>query len=297
MAGHRTLSSGKHLGKTYDHVIEHEPSYVAFIMYSNNNDLALLPAWSGLCRYVEREHGGIMTHGKFQGETFKKVLSDDPDYARFLVEQHASNERYTRFVEYCTSQNTADQLARLAQQCLPSPAAARSPINAAQGNIADPAMRGDDADSSMEDSSAASCDRNSQNAVAEPERAYLQKCCRKILKKAAAPVPWWSLARKFEQAESKSKFGRKLLRDRATLEHKLLASLKTSWLSKTDDKVSLRKGSKFSDCKICMSNPVDAVFNPCGHLTCMGCARRFQMEGRCPICRQSVANVIRTFYP
>ena len=42
-------------------------------------------------------------------------------------------------------------------------------------------------------------------------------------------------------------------------------------------------------CRICMDNPVSAVFCPCGHyMTCYQCARECK---RCPMCRKQVAYV------
>ena len=46
-------------------------------------------------------------------------------------------------------------------------------------------------------------------------------------------------------------------------------------------------------CKICMDNPVDCVMLECGHMcTCTRCGKQM---AECPICRQYVVRVVRTF--
>lgn len=46
-------------------------------------------------------------------------------------------------------------------------------------------------------------------------------------------------------------------------------------------------------CKICMDNPVDCVMLECGHMcTCLLCGKQMN---ECPICRQYVVRVVRTF--
>ena len=46
-------------------------------------------------------------------------------------------------------------------------------------------------------------------------------------------------------------------------------------------------------CKICMDNPVDCVMLECGHMcTCTTCGKQMN---ECPICRQYVVRVVKTF--
>lgn len=46
-------------------------------------------------------------------------------------------------------------------------------------------------------------------------------------------------------------------------------------------------------CKICMENEINCVLLDCGHyLTCVTCGRKL---ADCPICRQNVVRVVRTF--
>ena len=48
-------------------------------------------------------------------------------------------------------------------------------------------------------------------------------------------------------------------------------------------------------CAICFDGAIDAAFVPCGHLVaCLACARKF--DGRpCPICKQLVEMVLKTY--
>lgn len=46
-------------------------------------------------------------------------------------------------------------------------------------------------------------------------------------------------------------------------------------------------------CKICMDAPVECVMLECGHMaTCVTCGKQLS---ECPICRQFVVRVVRTF--
>ena len=49
-------------------------------------------------------------------------------------------------------------------------------------------------------------------------------------------------------------------------------------------------------CQICVDNPTNSVFAPCGHVVCCyTCASRLLYD-RCPICRATISQVIRTFF-
>ncbi len=46
-------------------------------------------------------------------------------------------------------------------------------------------------------------------------------------------------------------------------------------------------------CKVCMDLPVDCVMLECGHMcTCIKCGKQMN---ECPICRQYVVRVVKTF--
>jgi len=47
-------------------------------------------------------------------------------------------------------------------------------------------------------------------------------------------------------------------------------------------------------CKICMDNPLQMVFLPCGHLsTCEDCSKNLK---ECPICRQNITGKVKTYW-
>jgi hypothetical protein len=54
-----------------------------------------------------------------------------------------------------------------------------------------------------------------------------------------------------------------------------------------------------NECVICMDQPKDTVFYPCGHqCLCKPCGDRFRKEARhqiCPICRNRVSDIIKVF--
>ncbi|KAF2883848.1 hypothetical protein ILUMI_22317 [Ignelater luminosus] len=55
----------------------------------------------------------------------------------------------------------------------------------------------------------------------------------------------------------------------------------------------LEEASVDNLCKICMDAPLDCVILECGHMaTCVNCGKRL---AECPICRQYVTRVVRTF--
>ena len=57
-----------------------------------------------------------------------------------------------------------------------------------------------------------------------------------------------------------------------------------------------KKTKKDDDtCKICCVRNIDSVLVPCGHvISCMSCSERFD-GGPCPICKQGVALVLKTY--
>lgn len=47
-------------------------------------------------------------------------------------------------------------------------------------------------------------------------------------------------------------------------------------------------------CKICFDRPIHTALVPCGHLcVCWDCSNQLQ---NCPICRQTIATVLRTYH-
>jgi hypothetical protein len=61
------------------------------------------------------------------------------------------------------------------------------------------------------------------------------------------------------------------------------------------DPIRLEGDSDVGGCKICYEYRADALTQPCGHLCmCMGCARQVLTNATvpCPVCRQSVAQVL-----
>lgn len=60
-------------------------------------------------------------------------------------------------------------------------------------------------------------------------------------------------------------------------------------------KESKRGSSGNDDCKICLVAAVETVFVPCGHMaTCIECGERM-VKRPCPICRQKVKKVVKTY--
>lgn len=270
--------------------MECEPTYAAFVM----DELESHPRWEAFCEYVGQRHGGVMRSGKFAGRTFIDIMRSEPEYTRFLMEQHSDNERYARFVEFCRSAGLPEGREQPQQRQTRRTTEPRSPRGAAVHDIGNrppsSGVQGDVTDSSTCESS----DSSSDEAVVA-ERLHLQSCCKKVLRKAKAPLPWNSLvSRAIERLAARSKRRSALLRDKATLKLKLLACLKASWLSKTDATVALRQHNRSSVCLVCMNSSIDTVCIPCGHkATCIRCAERCRGSG-CPICRQPI-RVYRTF--
>jgi hypothetical protein len=49
------------------------------------------------------------------------------------------------------------------------------------------------------------------------------------------------------------------------------------------------------ECRICMDDDINTLLLPCAHrVACVACARQLK-GGRCPICREPIACIIRTF--
>jgi len=63
--------------------------------------------------------------------------------------------------------------------------------------------------------------------------------------------------------------------------------------TKEDLEEEIRKLKEARQCKICMDNEVAVVFLPCGHLvSCLRCATALS---NCPLCRQPIKAVVRTY--
>jgi len=62
------------------------------------------------------------------------------------------------------------------------------------------------------------------------------------------------------------------------------------------DEREAKKPKKDDDtCKICCAQDINSVFVPCGHaICCMSCGERFD-GGPCPICKQRIALVLKTY--
>lgn len=49
-------------------------------------------------------------------------------------------------------------------------------------------------------------------------------------------------------------------------------------------------------CKICYDRDMNTVFYPCGHIVaCTACASKLEIEGHCPICKELIFIVVKTY--
>ena len=60
------------------------------------------------------------------------------------------------------------------------------------------------------------------------------------------------------------------------------------------------KNSSAEKCTVCLSNPFEILFQPCGHVcVCQDCARKLQkssrFETKCPICRTVIGDSQRIY--
>jgi len=73
----------------------------------------------------------------------------------------------------------------------------------------------------------------------------------------------------------------------------LLRILQRLWKQEQRNKDNLETMEDESLCKICMDSPIDCVMLECGHMcTCTNCGKQM---AECPICRQYVVRVVKTF--
>uniref|UniRef100_A0A1I8FZC5 RING-type domain-containing protein n=2 Tax=Macrostomum lignano TaxID=282301 RepID=A0A1I8FZC5_9PLAT len=75
----------------------------------------------------------------------------------------------------------------------------------------------------------------------------------------------------------------------------LLDRLRRLWLEHSASRLAVERDSVHNDdlCKICMDATVDCVLLECGHMVaCVACGKRC---AECPVCRQNVVRVVRTF--
>jgi len=73
----------------------------------------------------------------------------------------------------------------------------------------------------------------------------------------------------------------------------LLKILQRLWKQDKRNKENIETMDDDSLCKICMDSPIDCVMLECGHMcTCTNCGKQM---AECPICRQYVVRVVKTF--
>jgi len=73
----------------------------------------------------------------------------------------------------------------------------------------------------------------------------------------------------------------------------LLKILQRLWKQEQKNKDNVESMEDESLCKICMDSPIDCVMLECGHMcTCTNCGKQM---AECPICRQYVVRVVKTF--
>eukprot|EP00092_Neocalanus_flemingeri_P048226 GFUD01054956.1.p1 GENE.GFUD01054956.1~~GFUD01054956.1.p1 ORF type:complete len:227 (+),score=70.34 GFUD01054956.1:401-1081(+) len=73
----------------------------------------------------------------------------------------------------------------------------------------------------------------------------------------------------------------------------LLKIVERLWKQEQRNKSNIESMDDDSMCKICMDSPIDCVMLECGHMcTCTNCGKQM---AECPICRQYVVRVVKTF--
>jgi len=73
----------------------------------------------------------------------------------------------------------------------------------------------------------------------------------------------------------------------------LLKIVERLWKQEQRNKSNIDSMDDDSMCKICMDSPIDCVMLECGHMcTCTNCGKQM---AECPICRQYVVRVVKTF--
>lgn len=73
----------------------------------------------------------------------------------------------------------------------------------------------------------------------------------------------------------------------------LLKIVERLWKQEQRNKSNIESMDDDSMCKICMDSPIDCVMLECGHMcTCTQCGKQM---AECPICRQYVVRVVKTF--
>lgn len=73
----------------------------------------------------------------------------------------------------------------------------------------------------------------------------------------------------------------------------LLKIVERLWKQEQRNKNNIESMDDESLCKICMDSPIDCVMLECGHMcTCTQCGKQM---AECPICRQYVVRVVKTF--
>uniref|UniRef100_A0A1I8FZ45 RING-type domain-containing protein n=1 Tax=Macrostomum lignano TaxID=282301 RepID=A0A1I8FZ45_9PLAT len=103
------------------------------------------------------------------------------------------------------------------------------------------------------------------------------------------------LVTSLSQIDSQSQLDGLSIKERLHERSELLDRLRRLWLEHSASRLAVEHDSVHNDdlCKICMDATVDCVLLECGHMVaCVACGKRC---AECPVCRQNVVRVVRTF--
>lgn len=111
--GNSTLKTGKHSGKTFQEVLETEPSYCEYMLKSGKG-LPDFRSWLatvkipspnkdsdlGEVNVIEPKDDSIITTGKFEGATFLFTMESDPGFCKYILKSKLTNKSLIAFKSY-----------------------------------------------------------------------------------------------------------------------------------------------------------------------------------------------------
>jgi len=208
--------------------------------------------------YLRQHYGGILTFGKHSGKLFSEIVTEDPDYCGWALTIPDPSPSMAEFVEFL-SQNM-DTRARGRQS--------KKQINQSH--------RGNRAFEHMYEA-----------ANQTPKMQQHQQQQHKQHKQQQQPHPaassWQSLKPTKAEATTKKQSMSEAPVTATPVKKKILKKGASS------------KAPQENGCKICMDGAVETVFVPCGHMVaCSACGEQFKKQ-TCPMCREKVKMVVRTF--
>ena len=96
------LQLGKHRGKRFCEVAEHDRNYCAWVLRAS----PLPQGFERFVGYLKKNHGGLMCMGKHKGRFYDEIVADDPGYVYWAHNLADPSDALADFIKYAEQAGT-----------------------------------------------------------------------------------------------------------------------------------------------------------------------------------------------